>query len=203
MGKRDIRNIVITGFSYTGKTQVSQIVARRLGWELIDTDDEIVKLAGKPITEIFARDGEEHFRELERQALENTCQRSQTVISTGGGVIMGAENRRIMQESGAVICLEASPETIYKRLMIDSKRSGGKMVRPLLAVENPMERITSLKELRQSNYAKSDWTVHTDNLSLDEVASEVIHGWNYVIRDKSSRFPPQDVACVVTTATES
>jgi 3-dehydroquinate synthase len=203
MGKRNLSNIILTGFSYTGKTRVSRIVARRLGWDLVDTDDEIVRLAGKPIPDIFAQDGEERFRELEQQALSDVCQRNQTVISTGGGIIMAAENRRIMKESSVVICLEAEPETIYRRLMIDSQESGEKVVRPLLADENPLERITSLKESRQSNYARSDWTVHTDNLTLEEVASEVIHGWGVISRGEAGTSEDQQTACVVTTATES
>ncbi len=203
MGKRDSANIILTGFSYTGKTQVSQIVARRLGWELVDTDDEIVRLAGKPIPDIFAQDGEEHFRKLEHQALSNVCQKSGMVISTGGGIIMADENRRIMQESGVVICLEAEPVTIYNRLMIDSQKSGEKVVRPLLAADDPLERITSLKESRQSNYAKSDWTVHTDSLTMEEVAGEVVRGWSFINRESHEWRADQQTACVVTTATES
>ncbi len=203
MGKRNYANIILTGFSYTGKSRVSQILARRLGWELVDTDDEIVRLAGKPIPDIFAQDGEEHFRKLERQALIDVCRRSRIVISTGGGIIMAAENRQIMKESGVVVCLEAEPETIYKRLMIDSKKSGEKVVRPLLAVDDPLERITSLKESRQSSYAKSDWTVHTDSLTPEEVAGEVIRGWSFVSRMVPGLAADSQTACMVNTATES
>ncbi len=203
MGKRNYANIILTGFSYTGKSRVSQILARRLGWELVDTDDEIVRLAGKPIPDIFAQDGEEYFRKLERQALIDVCRRSRIVISTGGGIIMAAENRQIMKESGVVVCLEAEPETIYKRLMIDSKKSGEKVVRPLLAVDDPLERITSLKESRQSNYAKSDWTVHTDSLTPEEVAGEVIRGWSFVSRMVPGLAADSQTACMVNTATES
>jgi len=170
----------MTGFSYTGKTQVSQIVARRLGWDLVDTDDEIVRIAGKPIPEIFAQDGEPHFRTLERQALANVCERSETVIATGGGIIMSAENREMMKRFGVVVCLEADPETIYRRLMIDSEKADKKVVRPLLAVEDPLARIKSLKESRQLFYDQADWTVRTDHLTPDEVATELIRGWNYV-----------------------
>ena len=203
MGKRDSDNIILTGFSCTGKSCVARIVASRLGWELVDTDDEIVRLMGKPIPDIFAQDGEEYFRELEKQALMSACQRKETVISTGGGIVMSAGNRQIMKTSGVVICLEAEPETIYKRLMAISLETGGKVVRPLLTSENPMESIVPLKESRQSNYSKSDWTVHTDNLTPDEVASEVIHGWSIIGRGGSGISNNQHIACVVTTATES
>ncbi|NQT74175.1 MAG: 3-dehydroquinate synthase [Chloroflexi bacterium] len=203
MGERNLRNIFLTGFSYTGKTQVSQIVARRLGWELVDTDDEIEKLAGKPIPEIFAQDGEPHFRELETQALANVGQKSETVISTGGGIIMKDENREIMKKSGVIICLEATPETIYKRLMIDSEKSEDKIVRPLLAGDDPLERIRTLKSSRQLNYYQADWTVRTDQLTPEEVAGELIRGWNYLSRSQRYSISDAETACVVTTATES
>ena len=204
MGERNLDNIIITGFSYTGKTQVSRMVARRLGWDLVDTDDEIVRLAGKPIPDIFSNDGEDHFRKLEHEALANVCRKKETVIATGGGIIMKAENRELMKQSGAVICLEAEPETIYKRLMIDSEKSEDKVVRPLLAVPDPLARITSLKESRQAFYAQSDWTVHTDSLTLEEVADEMVRGWNYVRRGREHLGPADpDIACMVTTATES
>ena len=203
MGERNPGNIFLTGFSYTGKTQVIQIVAERLGWELVDTDDEIEKLAGKPIPDIFTQDGEPHFRALETQALTNVSQKSKTVVSTGGGIVMKEENREIMQKSGVIICLEATPETIYKRLMIDSEKSEDKVVRPLLAVDDPLERIRTLKASRQLNYDQADWTVRTDQLTLEEVASELIRGWNYLSRSQRYSISDADTACVVTTATES
>lgn len=203
MGERAVDNLFLTGFSYTGKTQVSQLVAKRLGWNLVDTDDEIIKLAGKPIPDIFAQDGEERFREIEYQALLDVSRRSITVVSTGGGIIMAARNRELMRKSGAIICLEATPETIYRRLMIDSARSVGKVIRPLLSVPDPMARIVSLKGSRQALYADSDWTVHTDYLSEEQVASEVIRGWNFIARGRAGSSCDPAVAAVVTTATES
>jgi 3-dehydroquinate synthase len=76
-----------------------------------------------------------------------------------------------------VVCLEAKAETIYQRLVEDTQASG--QLRPLLNVPNPLEQIKSLKEFRQPYYAMADWTVHTDNLTMDEVAQEAVHGWHY------------------------
>ncbi len=203
MDQANTGNIFLTGFSYTGKTQVSQVVARRLGWNLVDTDDEIVKLAGKPIPRIFEEDGEPRFRDLEHQALANVCRQKDTVVSTGGGITMADRNRQLMRQSGAIICLEAHPETIYKRLRIDSEKSGQKVVRPLLSVPDPLGRITELKASRQVCYADCDWSVHTDHLSEEDVASEVIRGWRIVVRDQAQPSSEQETAAVVTTATES
>ncbi len=216
MGESPGGNIVLTGFSYTGKTKVGVEVAKKLGWKFVDIDDEIVRISGKSVAEIFSQDGEARFRDLESKVLERVCQGTNVVIATGGGAIMSAANREMMMASGVVICLEAKPVTIYQRLVKDAEASKSQEVRPLLAGTEPLKRIEWLKEFRQPYYALSDWTVHTDNLSMEEVAEEVILGWRYGSRGRAA--PPalpdireaeapyceqQGAACVVTTATES
>ena len=178
-------------------------MARSLGWAAIDTDDEVVRLAGKSIPEIFGQDGEPHFRKLERQALAEACQRSRVVIATGGGAILDPNNRVLMRRSGVVVCLEANPGTIYQRLPKDDERPN--TVRPLLAMADPMERIVELKQSRQSHYAMADWTVQTDHLTLPEVCQEVIRGRHYWLRSHQSSDGlsyDQDHVCDVVTATE-
>ena len=216
MGEGTARNIVLTGFSYTGKTRVGQEVACKLGWTFVDIDEEVVCLCGKPIPQIFAQDGESRFRELESEILERVCQGSNQVIATGGGAIMAAANREAMMKSGVVVCLEAKPATIYQRLLKDAESGSNQEVRPLLAGSEPLKRIEWLKGFRQPFYALADWTAHTDNLTVEEVAEEVIRGWEYGGRRRAalpampdareSEAPyceHQGAACVVTTATES
>jgi 3-dehydroquinate synthase len=216
MGEKAARNIILTGFSYTGKTMVGQEVARRLGWKFIDIDEEIVHSYGKAVAEIFAQDGEERFRKLESSVLERVCQGSNLVIATGGGAVMSAANRELMGETGVVICLEAKPATILQRLLRDAEDPLNEEVRPLLAGPEPLKRVEWLKEFRQPYYALSDWTVHTDNLTVREVVEEVIHGWRYGGRGRVALPTPPDAreseapyweqqgaTCVVTTATES
>ena len=191
-------------------------MARKMGWRFVDIDDEVVRLAGRPIAQVFARDGEARFRELEREALEKACRGEDAVVSTGGGAIMDASNRRLMMTAGVVVCLEAKPATIYGRLLKDAEAGPDTEVRPLLAGAEPLRRIEWLKEFRQPYYALSDWTVHTDNLSIDEAADEVIRGWRYgarkrpeipVLPDARESVAPycehRGAACVVKTATES
>lgn len=203
MGQGAAENIVLTGFSYTGKSVVGREVAKRLGWRFIDTDDEIVSLAGKAIAEIFAQDGEQHFRELERQVLERSFRgRTGMVIATGGGAIVAAENRALMRECGVIICLEARPDTIYHRLLSDAEKGQGE-VRPLLAVSEPEQHIRKLKDSRQPYYALADWTVHTDNLTVPEVCQEVLRGWAYCRRRFSAVGETEEAACLVTTSAES
>lgn len=172
MGGRKPRNIYLTGFSGTGKSTVGPTVARRLGFDFIDLDAEIERAAGRPVPEIFRADGEEAFRRLETEALRRLAARDRLVVATGGGVVLRPENRRLMAESGLVVCLEARPETIARRLEALAP------TRPLLAGPDPAARIAGLKEYRQPFYATADWVVQTDLLSPEEVAAEVIRAWD-------------------------
>jgi shikimate kinase/3-dehydroquinate synthase len=203
---RRITNLIITGFSGTGKSLVSKEVARRLNWGFLDTDDEIVKQAGKPIAEIFRQEGEGKFRELERETIRKACQQRQTVIAIGGGAIVDPQNYELLAKTGLIVCLEAKPETIYERLFREAARSPKTEVRPLLAGDNPLERIRQLKASRQPYYAKADWIIHTDGLSISEVAEEVIRTWRLLRRTDScqlSAFNDRDIACLVETPTQS
>ena len=204
--KRQVTNIILAGFSGTGKSLVAKEVARRLNWDFIDTDEEIVKQAGKPISEIFQQDGEGKFRELEHEIIEKACHQEQAVIAIGGGAIVGPQNYDLLAENGFIVCLEAKPETIYQRLFQDAVYAPEPEVRPLLADNKPLEHIRQLKALRQPYYANADWVVHTDNLSISEVAGEVVKGWGLKGEGeelKSRSNIDEDIACEVKTATQS
>jgi len=214
---RQITNLIITGFSGTGKSLVAKEVARRLNWAFLDTDDEIVKQTGKPIAEIFRQDGEARFRELERETIRKACQRGQAVIAIGGGAIVDPQNYELLTKTGLIVCLEAKPETIYERLFCEAACSPETEVRPLLTTDNPLERIRQLKASRQPYYAKADWTIHTDDLSISEVAEEVVRAWRLLRRTHPHLNPlpsrerklglqlkaDNDIACMVETETQS
>ena len=119
-----LRNIILTGFSGTGKSKVAAEVARILGWQLVDTDEDIVSRRGKEVADIFADEGEAAFRRLESEVLARACAGDGKIVATGGGVLMDAENRRLLFESGLVVGLEARPDTIYQRLF--SRTSDGR-----------------------------------------------------------------------------
>ena len=170
------RNIFITGFSGSGKTTVGREAARTLGWRFVDVDEEIVAAAGRSIEDIFARDGEAAFRDIEHARLADVCRDEDQVVSTGGGVVAFERNRRLMSESGIVVCLEAAPEVLYRRLK-EQRETGGRVVRPMLDDPDPLGRIVSLKASRQADYARCDWTVATDRLDPDRAAAEVVRAW--------------------------
>jgi len=203
---RRITNVIITGFSGTGKSLVAKEVGRRLNWEFLDTDDEIVRQSGKPIAEIFRHDGESAFRELEREAIRKACQQKQLVIAIGGGAIVDPQNYELLSETGLIVCLEAKPEIIYERLFREAACSPETEVRPLLTVENPLERIRQLKANRQFYYTKADWTIHTDCLNVGEVAEEIIRAWKLLNRTDTCQLSDtsnKEIACFVETATQS
>ena len=191
-------NIFITGFSGSGKTTVGREAARRLGWRFVDIDDEIVRSAGKPIEAIFAEMGEPHFRRLEHERLAAVSGGDHQVVATGGGIVMDEGNRKLMEHSGVVVCLEARPETIFDRLQEESSP----VVRPMLAASDPMERIRSLKAERQFNYTLAHWTVHTDHLTPSEAANEVIKGWRMLLEGPAARSGEgeDDLAALVRTS---
>jgi shikimate kinase/3-dehydroquinate synthase len=175
MTRRPLR-IVLTGFSGTGKSIVGPMVADRLRWQVVDTDSLVEKAAGKPIPAIFERDGELRFRELEADAVRTACALKRAVISVGGGAVLRPDNRRLLADGGFVVCLEARPETILRRLSEDTQ-ADEPLDRPLLAGPDPISRIRELKARRQPFYALADHTVNTDGLTLDLVAEEVVRAW--------------------------
>ncbi len=138
----DARNIIITGFMGTGKTAVAQELAQRLGREFVDTDQLIEKRVGIPISRIFADFGEPHFRRLEKEVGKELAQTGGLVASTGGGMLLDAENRKLLTASGIVICLKCSPDKILSRV-------GKTGDRPLLHCSDPGGRIDTL--LRREN----------------------------------------------------
>lgn len=166
-------NIVLVGFMGSGKTTVGREVARRLGWSFVDTDDEIVRQAGKSIAAIFADEGEEHFRCLENRVVRKLAAMKETVIATGGGVVKNADNLRLLAATGVLFWLQLEPEEIHRRI------SGQRIIRPLLEVPDPLGEIRSLLRERESYYAQADFTVNA-NGTVDAVACMIIakmNGW--------------------------
>lgn len=162
-----MKNIVLTGFMGTGKTEVGRILSRKLGYVLVDADTEIEKEQGMTITEIFKQYGEPKFREIEADVIRRLSEMGNAVISTGGGAVLRQENMDNLRKNGVVICLTASPETILKRTSNNNDR-------PLLQVEDPLKKIKELLEFRKPYYEKADIMIDTEGKSPIEVAEEII-----------------------------
>ncbi len=172
-------NIYLIGFSGTGKTNSGRQAAARLGWEFFEMDDEIEATARKTIPEIFEQDGEDRFREIETEVLRRAAGRSRLVVSTGGGVPTREGNRKLMAESGVVIRLTASPETISSRLAASAARRG-RALRPLLGSEAPVERVRSLLAEREEAYSMADGEINTEGLRHGDVAQLIVDTWEHL-----------------------
>ena len=169
MQKQDI-NLYLVGFMGTGKTTVGRAVAQRLGFQLLDSDHEIERLRHEAVTQIFAAEGEAAFRTLEREFIEHGHPAERQVVACGGGLIVPAGMRELLQTKGVVMCLHASLETILKRTQ-------GNRNRPLLNVENPEERIRLLFAQREPIYRRAGTTILTDGRQLGEIVSHVLRAY--------------------------
>jgi shikimate kinase len=154
--------------SGVGKSRVGRLVAERLRWHFVDTDAEIERAAGRPVSEIFATAGEAGFRAFEREGIARLARRNGAVIATGGGALLDPANRDVLFTGNLVVCLEASAEQIAARVARARDR------RPLLAGSDPLGAIRALQAARAPLYALAHRVVQTDGRTLGEVASEVI-----------------------------
>lgn len=164
--------LTLIGYRATGKTTLAKLLARRLGWEWIDADVEIERLAGKTIAQIFAEDGEPVFRDLEAQVIADLCRRDRLVLAAGGGAPLREENRRLMRQCGKVVWLTARPETILQRMSDDATT---KQRRPSLTGQSPLEEIVQLLAQREPMYRETaHLTIDTENLSPEQLAADIL-----------------------------
>ena len=161
------RNIVLMGFMGTGKTSVGKTLATTLGLQFVDMDHVIEERAGKPITRIFAEEGEPHFRKLERALAAELSIRDGLVIACGGGVVLNPDNIRDYCRSGLVVCLTASPQSIFERTAKATHR-------PLLEQQDRFQRIVDLLEKRKALYAAIPHQIDTTELNTHQVADTIL-----------------------------
>ena len=113
--------IVLIGFMGAGKSSVGRTLARITGLSRFDTDEMVAGRFGLTIPEIFASHGEETFREAETVALRELSKKSQTIVVTGGGIVLRPENVTLLQELGTIVYLSADEETLFARISRRSK----------------------------------------------------------------------------------
>jgi shikimate kinase len=170
-----MKNIVLTGFMGTGKTEVGKELSRLLNMKLIDVDTEIEKSENMTINEIFKQFGESRFREIETEMIRKISQKKNIIISAGGGVVLRQVNMDLFRNNGIIVCLTASPETILSRTSNSDER-------PLLQVEDPFKRIKELLDFRKPFYEKADIMIDTENKTPLQIAHEIIER----VKDKYS-----------------
>ena len=168
------QHLILTGFMGSGKSSVGRELATLLQRPFIDLDKYIEKQTGLTIAEIFEHQGETSFRRLEQQSLKTILAYPPLVLATGGGTIINEDNRRLIQNRGYIVFLDASQDTIMKR-------TGASHSRPLLLTEDKtvsdrfrQQKIKDLLNERRPFYELCHLKILTDNLSVNQVTRRIL-----------------------------
>jgi shikimate kinase len=162
-------NIILIGFMGSGKTTIGRQVAKRVNFEFIDIDEQIVKKSKKTIADIFRDQGEWAFRTKEREELLSLTSRQKIILSTGAGIVMEPENVPLLKSLGLLVWLHADPDILFERAMRSRKR-------PLLATDNPRHIFDHLLIKRIAIYRDlADLTLDVSHSSYMETVNSVIH----------------------------
>jgi shikimate kinase len=163
--------VFLIGPRGSGKSTVARLLARELGWEWLDADEELEKRYGRSIRAIFAAEGETGFRDKETVVLAELCRLSRHVIATGGGVVLRAGNREQLRASGRVVWLTADVETLWQRLQGDASTAER---RPALTVGG-REEIEEVLRSRDPLYRHcADLVIDTAVRSPAEGAADIL-----------------------------
>ena len=150
-------NLILIGFMGSGKSTVGKILAEKLEMKFLDTDLEIEKEQGRSVQDIFSEKGEEYFRKLENEMSKKLSTENNTIISTGGGIILNKENIEYLKKDGVVFFLDVAKKTLYRRL-VSSKG------RPLLEGDELWSKINNVLGERLERYRSSaDFIVKVGN----------------------------------------
>ena len=160
------RNIFLIGMMGSGKSQTGPDLAKMIDYAFVDTDDVIEKASKQSIADIFEKDGEKVFRDLEKQVLTEISQHHSLVIATGGGLVTVPENWGILHQ-GIVIWLDLDLKRSIKRIESDNKK------RPLLNDDDLSQTFSQIYESRKSMYLESDLRIEVEEQSPYEVASMI------------------------------
>ena len=150
-----------------GKSAIGRTLARKLRRRFVDLDRVIERAEGSKVREIFEREGEAYFRQLEKQALATVLEANNQVIATGGGVILDDQNIQILRDKAVLIGLSAEMDVLLAR-------AGDATKRPLLQGSNRREKIEDLLRQRAARYAQAHVTIDTSNLTVDQVVKKIM-----------------------------
>jgi shikimate kinase len=162
------RNIVLVGFMGAGKSTVGAILARSIGWTFIDIDEEIARLAGITVAELFRTRGESAFRAMESELTAGLSSVDQTVIAPGGGWIADPANLGRLPPLTCIVWLRVTAEEAVRRVA-----STG-LVRPLLSgMDDPVAVARELIQRREPLYGRADVVIDTAGRAPEEIAQEI------------------------------
>lgn len=165
-------NIYLTGYRCTGKTSIGRSLAESLKIPFVDADIYLSDKYNMTISNIVSKQGWESFREKESIVLKEISKQGNRVIATGGGVILKEKNITLMKKKGIVIWLQATPDTIKKRIIQDESTKDS---RPSLTPKGLLNEIEETLNQRRPLYKKSmNFTVNTDNVEIDRLCSRIM-----------------------------
>ncbi len=170
-------HIYLMGYRGSGKSTVGRLLAQRLGWPVIDTDDLIEAAAGSTIREIFEAEGEAGFRDREERAIaEVAALISPHVVALGGGAVLRAANQRVLQASGQIVWLHGSAKLLSARIDADANTA---QRRPQLSQRTGYDEVVEILAVREPIYRQlAKFTVFTDRKAPDEVMLEIAEWLN-------------------------
>ena len=167
METNNAKNLFFIGFMGCGKSTMARLLADGFPMELIEMDETIEKEENRSINEIFATDGEQHFRDLESALVARIADKGNAIVSCGGGAILREENVANMKKNGKIVYFSATPETIYERVRYSTNR-------PLLNGNMNVEYIGELMSKRVDKYEKAaDVILNVDGKSKEEILEEI------------------------------
>ena len=163
-------NLFLIGMMGSWKSTVGRKLAETIKMEFVDIDDAIEEVTEMKISDIFQEFGETRFREMETAFFSEKSKQENQIFSTGGGVIMDPRNRNVLKKNGTTIFLNASIETLAKRIHNTKKR-------PLLTDDNNLKsQLEKIWKERKTYYEDSaHHTIYTDNLNPIQVVDKILN----------------------------
>ncbi|MFW6035238.1 MAG: shikimate kinase [Halothermotrichaceae bacterium] len=160
--------ISLIGFMGSGKTAVGKKLADKLAFDFVDIDELIEDKTKMNIADIFEIKGETHFRKIESEVTAKIVHNNDNIVlSTGGGVVLSADNRKLLKSKTRTFLLKTSAEVIYERIKNDATE------RPLLNCDNPLEKIKKMLKSRAQYYNVFEPRINTDNKSINNIVEEI------------------------------
>jgi len=162
-----MENIFLIGYMGTGKSTVAAYMAKQYGMEVLEMDQMIAEREEMSISDIFAKHGEDYFRDVETKLLIEIQTQENKVVSCGGGVVLRSQNVEEMRKGGKIVLLSAKPETILERVKDDNSR-------PLLQGNKTTAFISEMMEKRRPKYeSAAEIVIQTDGKQVADICNEI------------------------------